>query len=117
MTDSAHLEEVRRDYLTAFLRYLPRQEEATLALGYEIGRAAVADGVSVLEIVEIHHGILRGVVQDTPPAEVDDVLERAAEFLAEVLATVDMTQRALISEDSTAKPSEAPRQDSHAESA
>lgn len=35
------LADVRRDYRAAFLRYLPRRDEAALHAGYELGRAAV----------------------------------------------------------------------------
>jgi Phosphoserine phosphatase RsbU, N-terminal domain len=87
---------LRRDYHIAFLRYLPQRKEAALALAYDIGRSAVADGTSVLVITQVHHEILREVVADSRPDDVDHVIERAGEFLAEVLASVDMIQRSLL---------------------
>ena len=36
------LDALTRDYRTAFLRYLPRREEAALTSGYELGRGAVS---------------------------------------------------------------------------
>ena len=42
--------DLTRDYRAAFLRYLPRREEAPLAPRYEIGRAAFIDGLSMLEL-------------------------------------------------------------------
>jgi hypothetical protein len=95
MAEPPEVEALRRDYRTAFLRYLPRREEAALALAYEIGRTAVADRTSVLVIAQLHHEILRELVADSRPDEVDDVIERGGEFLAEVLASVEMVQRSL----------------------
>jgi Phosphoserine phosphatase RsbU, N-terminal domain len=86
---------LRRDYRIAFLRYLPKRNEAALALAYDIGRSAVADGTSVLVLTQVHHEILRGVVAESPPEEVEILIDRAAEFLAEVLASVEMLQRSL----------------------
>lgn len=90
---------LRRDYRTAFLRYLPRRDEAVLALAYEIGRKAVADGTSVLVLVEVHHDTVRDVVREfSSPGEVDELIGRAGEFLSEVLASVEMVQRSLRAE-------------------
>jgi Phosphoserine phosphatase RsbU, N-terminal domain len=86
---------LRRDYRIAFLRYLPSRDEAALALGYQIGRASVADGTGVLILTQIHHEILREVVAESPAEEVDHLIERAAEFIAEVLGSVEMVQRSL----------------------
>ena len=84
------------DYRAAFLRYLPRREEAALTSGYELGRGAVTAGVSLLDVARIHHEILLDVLRDTRPEEVIDVASAASEFLLEVLATYDMTQRGLL---------------------
>ena len=92
MTDAAAL---RQDYLAAFLRYLPRRDEAALAMGYELGREAVASGTSLLQLAQVHHEILLDVLAETRADEVLDVATAASEFLLEVLATFDMTQRAL----------------------
>ena len=89
------LEALTRDYRTAFLRYLPRREEAALTRGYELGRGAVTAGVSILDLTRIHHEILLDVLRDTRPEEFIKVA--SAEFLLEVLATYDMTQRRLLS--------------------
>jgi hypothetical protein len=95
VAESPEIEALRRDYRIAFLRYLPRREETALALAYDIGRSAVADGTSVLTLTQIHHEILREVVADSRPDEVGQLIERAAEFVSEVLASVEMIQRSL----------------------
>jgi hypothetical protein len=82
-----------RDYRTAFLRYLPRREEVALSAGYEIGRAAVSAGVSMLELARIHHEVLLEVLGDCTTEQVADVATAASEFFLEALATHDMAQR------------------------
>jgi hypothetical protein len=84
---------LRRDYRVAFLHFLPRREEAALHRGYELGRSAVAGGLSILDVARVHHDVLLEELRQTPPAEVAEVATAASEFLAEVLATSDMTQR------------------------
>jgi hypothetical protein len=84
-----------RDYRAAFLRYLPRREEAALARAYEIGRAAVNGGVSLLTLTQIHHQVLIEVLRDVPAAELEGTATAASQFLLEALATYDMTQRRL----------------------
>lgn len=87
------LDDLSRNYRAAFLRYLPRREEAALARSYEIGRAAVTDGVSLLELARVHHEVLLEVLRDTSAEELPRLADAAADFLLEALATYDMAQR------------------------
>jgi len=93
MSDLAAL---TRNYRAAFLRYLPRREEAALTIGYQLGRAAVASGVSILDLTRVHHDILVEVLTGTRPEEVAGVATAASEFLLEVLSTYDMAQRGFL---------------------
>ena len=93
MSDSNGL---TRDYRTALLRYLPRREEVALAVGYELGRQGVSKGISLLEIVQVHHQILAELLASSPAEEVSDILEAASCFLVESLASYEMTQRGLL---------------------
>ena len=90
------LDVLTRDYRVAFLSYLPRREEAALTRGYELGRSAVADGLSILDLARVHHEIFLEVLRETPPAELPEVATAASEFLLEVLATFDMAQRSFL---------------------
>jgi hypothetical protein len=90
------LADLTRDYRAAFLRYLPRREEAALHTGYELGRSAVTDGLSILELAQIHHEVFLEVLVDTPSEDMARVASAASEFFMEVLATYDMTQRRLL---------------------
>jgi hypothetical protein len=87
------LANLRRDYRAAFLRHLARREESVLNAGYELGRAALAAGVGLLEVVRVHHEVLVDVLRESPAAEVPAVAGAASDFLLEVLASYDMSQR------------------------
>jgi hypothetical protein len=89
-------EGLRRSYRTAFLRYLSRRDEAPLASGYELGRSAVAAGISVLELARVHHEVFLEVLRETSQEELPGVATAASEFFLEVLATYDMAQRAFL---------------------
>jgi hypothetical protein len=94
-------EELHRNYRVAFLRYLPRREEAPLRAAYEIGRSAVVHGITILDLAELHHQVFLEVIQNTPEAELAEVTTGASEFFLEVLATHDMTQRSLLEQQRT----------------
>ncbi|MFC8504331.1 phosphatase RsbU N-terminal domain-containing protein [Pedococcus sp. NPDC057267] len=91
---AVHAEALARDYRAAFLRYLPRRSEAALAAGYDLGHRAVEDGVSVLDLAHVHHAVLTEVLEQSPGGDVRGIATAASEFLLEVLATVDLVQRA-----------------------
>jgi hypothetical protein len=87
------LERLRRNYRAAFLRYLPNRDEAALDAGYQIGRSAVAEGLTILDLAQVHHDVLREVLRTSSQEELDGVTASAADFLVEVLATYEMTRR------------------------
>jgi hypothetical protein len=84
-----------RDYRAAFLRHLSRHEETSRAAGYDLGRAALAGGVGLLEVVRVHHAVLAEVLRGSRADDVEAVAGAASDFLLEVLASYDMVQRAL----------------------
>lgn len=87
------LENLTRDYRAAFLRYLPRREEAALHSGYELGRSAVTGGLSILELARVHHDVFLEVLRDTRTEDLTRVATAASEFFLEVLATYHMAHR------------------------
>ncbi len=99
-------EDLVRDYRVAFLQYLPRHSEAALARGYELGRSAVTQGVSILELAGVHHEIFLEVLRETPQQDAPAVAAAASEFFLEVLATFDMAQRGFL--DGRAAPADTP---------
>ena len=85
------------DYDAAFSRYVSRPEEDGLAVAYEIGRSAVARGLSLLDLSAMHHAaLLRELRHARGPAEVEARTGAAAAFLGEVLATFEMTRRGFV---------------------
>lgn len=85
-------ERLQRDYRPAFLRYLSRRDEPARHAGYVLGRAAVAAGQSMLDVVAAHHVTLLEVLPDArDPEEVLAMSTAASEFLTEVLASFSMT--------------------------
>ena len=82
---------LRRDYRVAFLSYLPRREEKALHAGYEIGRTAVVEGLSLLELARIHHDVFRVALSKTPVDQIDGMVDAASEFFLEAIAVYHMT--------------------------
>jgi Phosphoserine phosphatase RsbU, N-terminal domain len=90
------LDDLTRNYRTAFLAYVARREEGRLLRGYELGRAAVAEELSLLDLARVHHEVLLEVLRDTPMNELPVVATAATEFLMEVLAIPDMAHRGFL---------------------
>lgn len=99
----AELEAVRRNYRTAFLRYLTSRAEAPLHDAYRIGRAALDLDLSVPDLVWIHHEILLEALADRTGTQPDAIAEAASEFLAEALSVIEMTRRGRPSPSSGAR--------------
>jgi Phosphoserine phosphatase RsbU, N-terminal domain len=87
---------MRQSYGVGFLRYLSRRDELTLHTAYELGRRGLATGVSLLDLVQIHHAVLVDALHDPGAGELLDIADAAAAFLAEVLAPFEMTRRAVL---------------------
>jgi len=87
------LERLRRNYRAAFLHCMVSTDERALHAAYEIGRSAVVDGLSLLDVAQIHHQVLLEVLRTTRPADLERTAGAASDFLVEILAAFDMTQR------------------------
>ena len=48
----------------------------------------------MLDLAHVHHDVLTEVLEQSPGGEVRSIATAASEFLLEVLATVDLVQRA-----------------------
>lgn len=86
------LENLLLDYRTVLLRYLSRRDEVVLADGYALGRRALTEGVSVLELVHIHHEVL-AELDGTDLAGRSDTTLAASELLVEALASYELVER------------------------
>jgi Phosphoserine phosphatase RsbU, N-terminal domain len=84
----------RRDYAPAFLQYLSEGGERGRRAAYELGRRAIGEQLSVLDLARIHHSVLLDVLKThRSPQELEQIAQAASEFLVEALAVVEMTQR------------------------
>ena len=84
-------------YEAAFSRYVSRPGEAGLAAAYEIGRSAVARGLSLLDLSAMHHAaLLRELRAARRPDRLEGVTLAAAAFFGEVLATFEMARRGFL---------------------
>jgi hypothetical protein len=87
---------LRQNYSVGFLRYLGRRDEPALLAAYELGRGGLTNGVSLLDVVQIHHAVLVEALRNTGSSELSDVAEAAATFLTEVLASFEMARRVVV---------------------
>src|ERR1700676_3601498 len=82
------------EYLSAFGEYAQRGGEAALGRAYELGRRAISEKKSLMEIASLHHQALHEMLADAPgAARHQKLLAAAAEFLAESLSPYEMAHR------------------------
>lgn len=93
MTKTA-LDRLAKDYTPAFLAFLSNQNEERLHTAYELGRRALADGISLLDLIRTHHAVFGDVlITATRAQDVADTVAAAAAFLVEALAPFEMARR------------------------
>jgi serine/threonine protein phosphatase PrpC len=88
----ASLGRLQDAYAAAFDQYLAEGGEAALHGAYELGREAVKEQLSVLELAAIHHSVLAGSLSRRT-GEMEPVTEAAAQFFLESLSAFEMVQR------------------------
>ena len=87
-------ERFRRDYAPAFLQYLTERGEPGRRAAYELGRRAIGERLSILDLARIHHTVLLEVLKThRTPQELEHIARAASEFLVEALAVFEMTHR------------------------
>jgi hypothetical protein len=93
------LARLRLDYRSALVGYLSRRGETQLNSAYEIGRAAIAARVGLLELVQVHNSVTLDLLRAAGDGERLETAEAAGVFLVEVLAAAEMAHRGFL--DST----------------
>jgi PAS domain S-box-containing protein len=83
-----------RRYKATLQKYLRREGEAILAEGYEVGRAAIGEGLGVLDMAQIHEEALKRLLQGPRPSPEHDRTWKAAKcFLLESLSPFEAMHR------------------------
>ncbi|MFJ4654987.1 SpoIIE family protein phosphatase [Nocardia sp. NPDC088792] len=92
---SAVLAAFREAYAAALRLHLRAPNQNSLAEGYELGRRALVEGVSILDLTEHHFRILEdeGLV---PLPDGTDRSEAALEFLLQTMAALDVATRGFL---------------------
>jgi hypothetical protein len=109
-------ERFRRDYAPAFLQYLSERSEPGRRAAYELGRRAITEQLSVLDLARIHHAMLLEVLRThRTPRELEHIAQAASEFLVEALAVFEMTQRGFAELLSTARSDQEQRRQTEQE--
>jgi GAF domain-containing protein len=83
----------RNAYSQALDRHIRAPREATLRGAYELGREAIDLEVSMLDVATAHHDALRALLHSSQPDDLDEVMEAAADFLAEALTASEVVRR------------------------
>jgi signal transduction histidine kinase len=82
------------EYRSAFGEYAQRGGEAALGRAYELGRRAINEKKSLMEIASLHHQALHGMLADAQGAvRHQKLLTAATDFLTEMLSPYEMAHR------------------------
>jgi signal transduction histidine kinase len=82
------------EYRSAFSEYIHGGGEAALGRAYELGRRAIREKKTLMEIASVHHRALPVMLADAHgAARHQELLAAAAEFLAETLSPHEMAHR------------------------
>ncbi|OBG24316.1 SpoIIE family protein phosphatase [Mycobacterium sp. 852002-51057_SCH5723018] len=84
-------DDFRVRYTVALRAYLQARDEDTLAVGHELGRRALQDQISMLDIVEQHFHLVHELAEDYPSDR-----PNALEFLLQTLAPLDVATRGFL---------------------
>src|SRR2546430_2607928 len=86
--------EFQAEYAAALRDYAMGGGEAVLGRAYELGRRAIAERKSLLELASIHHQTLKELFQNSPDRRSQTHLVNASsDFLSECVSPYEMAQR------------------------
>ena len=85
------VEDFHAQYISALHTYLDARDEDSLAVGYELGRRALEEKISVLDIIEQHARMIFAISADS---RIDAPV--ALEFLLQTLAPLDVATRGFL---------------------
>jgi hypothetical protein len=83
----------RAEYLAALAQHVLSGDEKTLRSGYELGRIAVAEAISIVDLAAIHHAALGSTPQGKRRDNPAEIVNAAGAFFQEVLSAFEMVHR------------------------
>ncbi|OBJ54884.1 SpoIIE family protein phosphatase [Mycobacterium sp. 1423905.2] len=86
-----YTDDFHQSYAAALQRYLTARDEDSLAVGHELGRRALQEQISVLDIIENHFRLIADRFKTSMSNS-----ETALEFLLQTLATLDIATRGFL---------------------
>ncbi|HEX6476278.1 MAG TPA: anti-sigma factor antagonist [Acidimicrobiales bacterium] len=86
---SEAIDRFRHDYEAALADHLSSRSEAGLSVAYELGRRALSEGISLLEIASIH----LAATGRPPEEDAEPRAEAGTQFMLQGMAAFDMAQR------------------------
>jgi hypothetical protein len=98
---TASVRRIARDYRVVLLAYLTQPDEEHLHAGYDLGRAALADGITLLDLTRTHHLVVAPILTATAHADLPATLDAAAAFLIEALAPYDIARSGFLEQTGT----------------
>jgi hypothetical protein len=103
VTDS--LERFRLDYAPLLLRHLAQRDEACLQAAYQLGRRAMQESVSLLDVVRVHNELFIEVLTTLRALdEVPGVAKTASELLIDLIASFEVAQRGFLDDRRGIRP-------------
>jgi hypothetical protein len=96
------------DYRPALLAYLGHPDEEHLHSAYRLGRTSLTAGVTLLDLIRVHHTVLGPILATAPRTELPGILDGAAVFLLEALAPYDIARSGFL-EQTTTPPRSGPQ--------
>jgi hypothetical protein len=86
-----------QNYTPAFLTFLNHPDEQALHAAYQLGRAALADNITLLDLIRTHHNVFGDILRATTnPNDLPAIVNAAADFLIEALAPYEIARRAYL---------------------
>jgi signal transduction histidine kinase/CheY-like chemotaxis protein len=85
--------EWNQEHRSALDAHLEARSESTLSQAYELGRAAMAEGLGVLDMLDSHRRALADLLAARPKGADPAVVQAAADFLRELLSPFEMAYR------------------------
>ena len=94
MTTPQH--RLTQNYTPAFLTFLGHPNEEALHSAYELGRAALTDNVTLLDLIRTHHQVFGDDLRATTNPDDSAIINAAADFLVEALAPYEIARRGFL---------------------